>query len=309
MIADCQVVPGIGGLKAAGRPEKEGALFVLSGKAAASAQRPQPPQQPQQPAPARPQDLERRIPITFTNNSNMVLRYWGADKMVVVFDQKPPDLIRPGQSLGFAVTGKGGSEIHFGLMYSILANETDKAENGTPKWTPHFNIPPGEQMIADCQIVPGMGGLKAGGRPEKDGALFMLSGRWAKDQELKAPVSIKNATGYKLRLTHSSAAPGRFDPAAPAEIAPGATATCASWARIESDQKLVYELDAVGGSGAEKGSAKPKRWTLTWHTKPGYRPRVDSQLENVDSGGGGWGLDGDDGVKFEINIKDDAETK
>ena len=302
MIAACQIVPSIGGLKAGGWPEKDGALFVLSGKAASSAQ------QPQQQAPVQPQDPEQRIPVTFTNNSNMVLRYWGADKMDVIFDRKPPDLIKPGQSLGFTVRGKRSSLIHFGLMYSVLASETDKAENGTPKWSPHFKIPPGETMIAACQIVPGMGGLGAGGWPEKDGALFVLSGRWAKDQELKTPVSIKNATRYKLRLAQSSAAPGRFDPAAPVEIAPGATATCASWAKIESDQKLVYELEAADGA-AGKGGPKRKRWTLTWHTKPGNSPRVDSQLENVESHGGAWGLDGDDGVRFELDIKDDADTK
>jgi hypothetical protein len=298
MVPGSDIVPGIDGLKSSANPGSDAVSFVLSGKAAASVQ------------PAQAQ--EQRIPITFTNNSNMVLRYWGADKMVVTFDQKPPDFIKPGQSLGFAVRGKRGSGIRFGLMYSILANETEKAEKGTPKWTPHFQIPPGGNMIADCQVLPGMGGLKAGGWPEKDGALFALSGHWAKDQELKTPISIKNATPYKLRLAQSSAAPGRFDPAAPAEIAPGATATCASWAKVESDQKLVYELEAADGAG-EAGRAspkrKPKRWTLTWHTKPGDGPRVDSQLENVKRNSGGWGLDGDDGVSFELEIKDDAEPK
>jgi hypothetical protein len=61
------------------------------------------------------------------------------------------------------VKGKRGRAIHFGLMYSILANETEKAQNGTPKWTPHFNVPPAENMIADWPDHPGMGGLKAGG--------------------------------------------------------------------------------------------------------------------------------------------------
>jgi hypothetical protein len=300
MIADCQIVPEIGGLKAGGWPEKDGALFVLSGKAAVSAPQQQ---QPQAPQAVQPKDVEQRIPVTFTNNSNVVLRYWGADKMAVTFEQRPPDLVKPGQSLGFAVRGKSGSEIHFGLMYSILANETEKAENATPKWTPHFNIPPGEQMIAYCQIIPGMGGLKTGGWPEKDGALFVLSGHWAKDQELKTAISIKNATKYKLRLAQSSAAPGRFDPAPPVEIAPRTTATCASWAKVESDQKLVYELEAADGKkGADKGTSERKRWTMTWHTKPGDSPRVESDPR-------GWGIDGDDGVRFELDIKDDTQTK
>jgi hypothetical protein len=118
-----------------------------------------------------------------------------------------------------------------------------------------------------------MGGLKAGGWLDKDGALFQLRGHWAKDQELKTPVSIKNATPYKLRLVQPSAAPGRFDPAPPAEIAPGATATCASWAKVESDQKLVYELEAANGTaGAGKGSPKRKRWTMIWHHEARQQP-------------------------------------
>jgi hypothetical protein len=32
-------------------------------------------------------------------------------------------------------------------------------------------------------------------------------------------------------------------------------------------------------------------------------------VENVESHGGAWGLDGDDGVRFELDIKDDADTK
>jgi hypothetical protein len=307
MVPNSDIVPGIDGLKSSENPGTDAVSFVLSGKAAVSAEPSQVPH-----VPFRPQDVEQRIPITFTNNSNMVLRYWGADKMDVIFEQRPPDLIKPGQSIGFAVKGKRGRAIHFGLMYSILANETEKAKNGTPKWTPHFNVPPAENMIADCRIIPGMGGLKAGGWPDKDDALFVLSGRWAKDQELKTPVSIKNATPYKMRLVHSSAAPGRFNPAPPVEIAPGTTATCASWARIESDQKLVYELEAADGKAdAAKGSPKPKppRWTITWHTKPGDSPRVDRQVENVEIYGSASGLDGDDGVSFELDIKDDADTK
>ena len=136
MVPDSDIVPGIDGLKSSENPGTDAVSFVL-GQGRSTAQQPQPPAQSKGP--------EQRIPITFTNNSDMVLRYWGADKMDVVFDQKPPELIEPGQSLGFVVTGKRGSRIHFGLMYSIVANETDKAATGTPKWTPHFNIPPGEQ--------------------------------------------------------------------------------------------------------------------------------------------------------------------
>jgi hypothetical protein len=260
------IVPGIDGLKSIENPGTDAVSFVLSGKAATVSAEPS--QVPQ--VPFRPQDVEQRIPITFTNNSNMVLRYSGADKMDVIFEQRPPDLIKPGQSIGFAVKGKRGRAIHFGLMYSILANETEKAENATPKWIPDFDIPPAENMIATCRIEPAVGGLKAGGWPEMDGALFVLSGRWAKDQELKTPVSIRNATSYKMRLAQSSAAPGRFDPAPPAEIAPGATATCASWAKVESDHKLVYELEAVDGkASADEAGRKPKRWIMTWHSKPG----------------------------------------
>jgi hypothetical protein len=32
-------------------------------------------------------------------------------------------------------------------------------------------------------------------------------------------------------------------------------------------------------------------------------------LENVEIHGGAWGLDGDDGVSFELDIEDDAQTK
>ena len=45
---------------------------------------------------------------------------------------------------------------------------------------------------------------------------------------------------------------------------------------------------------------------MTWHTKPGNSPDIDSQVENVERHGGEWGLDGNDGVRFELEIKDDG---
>ena len=436
---DSKLDPELKGYSPSEAAGKDAIAFMLAGASAAPQAAAKPPA-PQ----ASPAAGQRRIDVTFANQSERWLKYWGADKMTATFDRKPPDELKPGASATFAIFAKGSGEIHFGLMYSILPTTAAKADADTPKWTPHFTIPAGTAVMVPGQRhrarhrrveeqrepghgrgelralgegrsigaasagpgaahphhlhqqfkhgaallgrrqdgrdlrseaarldqarpeprfrserqarqrhplrpdvfdprerdreggernaevdaafpnparrehdrrLPGPsrhGGLKAGGWPEKDGALFALSGHWAKDQELKTPISIKNATPYKLRLAQSSAAPGRFDPAAPAEIAPGATATCASWAKVESDQKLVYELEAADGAG-ETGRAspkrKPKRWTLTWHTKPGDGPRVDSQLENVKRNSGGWGLDGDDGVSFELEIKDDAETK
>ena len=153
------------------------------------------------------------------------------------------------------------------------------------------------QARNDCRLpdCSRHGRAEGGRRPEKDGALFISRAWWAKDQELKTPVSIKNATRYKMRLAQSSAAPGRFDPAPPAEIAPGATATCASWAKVESDQKLVYELEAAEARSGDKGRPKPKRWTLTWHSSRGEAARRQPAGER-ESDGGGWGLDGDDSV-------------
>jgi hypothetical protein len=90
MVPGSDIVPGIDGLKSSENPGTDAVSFVLSGKAGASAEPSQVPH-----VPFRPQEVEQRIPITFTNNSNMVLRYWSADKMVVTFDQKPPDLIKP----------------------------------------------------------------------------------------------------------------------------------------------------------------------------------------------------------------------
>jgi hypothetical protein len=299
MIAHAHISnPGVAGLKAGGWPDKDGALFVLSGKAVASAQPPQ--------VPMRPQDVQQRIPVTFTNNSNMVLRYGGADKMVVTFDRKPPYVFMPGQSVGFAVTGKRGTEISFGLMYSVLASETEKPDDRTPTWWPHFRVLPTGQMIADAQVVPGMGGLKGSGRPEKEGALFVLAGQWVKDQELETPVTIRNLTPYTLRLVESSSASGRFDPVAPAQIAAGATATFASLAKVESDQKVVYELQPPDGA---KKPRKRKLWTMTWRSRPGNRPSFDDRLENVEGHSGARGLDGDDGVRFELEIKGAAGSE
>ena len=189
MVPGSDIVPGIDGLKSSENPGTDAVSFVLSGKAAASAEPSQVPQ-----VPFRPQDVEQRIPITFTNNSNMVLRYWGADKMDVIFEQRPPDLIRAGQKHRFRVKGKRGSRIHFGLMYSILANETEGAERNA-EMDPAFQRPASENMIADCQIVPAVGGLKAGGWPEKDGALFVLRGKAAASAQRQSHRSNRNGAG------------------------------------------------------------------------------------------------------------------
>ena len=108
----------------------------------------------------------------------------------------------------------------------------------------------------------------------------------------------------------SSAAPGRFEPAPPAEIAPGATVVCASWAKVESVQKAVYELEAAeGAAGAENGSRKPRRWTIGWHTKPQGFPVPDSHVENIELRGGDWQIYDIDLVKFKLDIKSDAKRK
>src|SRR4029079_989664 len=68
---------------------------------------------------ASPAAGQRRIDITFINQSDQHLKYWGADKMKVTFEQKPPDTLKPGASASFAIVAKGADEIAFGLMYSI----------------------------------------------------------------------------------------------------------------------------------------------------------------------------------------------
>ena len=298
MVAGSDVVPDIVGLKSSENAGTDAVSFVLSGKTVASAQQPG-------------AGAELRIPITFTNDSNMVLRYFGADKMALAFEGKPPEVIKPGQSLAFTVRGKRDSDIHFGLMYSILASEAETGDKDTPKWMPQFDLPQGSGMIAVCNLDRGTDGLGAAGRSEKGGAIFSLSGKWTKEnQELKTRISIENTTRYKLRLVQSSAAPGRFEPTPPAEIAPGTTVVCASWAKVESVQKAVYELEAAeGAAGAEKGSRKPRRWTIGWHTKPKGFPVPDSQVENIELRGGDWQIYDIDLVRFKLDIKSDAKRK
>ena len=81
--------------------------------------------------------------MTFVDRSDRWLKYWGADKMTATFDRKPARRAKPGASANFAIFAKGSDEIHFGLMYSIVAAADAKADANTPKWTPHFRIPAG----------------------------------------------------------------------------------------------------------------------------------------------------------------------
>jgi hypothetical protein len=299
MSAKSDILPGINGLRTDTNPGTAAVSFVLSGKAAG---------QPQSGSEAGAQ--ERRIDITLDNRSNMVLKYWGADRMTVKFDKRPPPQLKPGEHGDFAIFGDPNKEITFGLMYSILPSADSSADNQSPKWTPHFRIPPGEGgWTANSFIVPAMGGLKTGESADKNAVTFVLVGKWAKDQELKTPVSIQNESSYTLRLVSAAAAPGRFDPAPPTEVAPHGKASCASWAKESSKQTLVYELIAADATRQGTSNAKPKRWTMIWNTTPGERPRSEENFENFRPALSGGGIPEEDGVVFQIEIRGEAEKK
>src|SRR5262249_48208373 len=73
---DSTLDPDVKGLAPAAAAGKNGIAFMLTGTSAVSAQ---------SPTSAQPAGAQQRIDVTFVNQSDMVLKYWGADRMTATF--------------------------------------------------------------------------------------------------------------------------------------------------------------------------------------------------------------------------------
>ena len=89
----------------------------------------------------------------------------------------------------------------------------------------------------------------------------------------KVEITISNETDQTLRLIKATSDVGRFEPAPPNEIAPGAKVALAASGSGPQGGSIIYQVEPKGGT-----TDKPEElswWTLRWKQPAGKQPEPE----------------------------------